>query len=551
MSEGKKPGWRLYRTYGIYGSRSNPPVEEIEMGILPGTPDGKIWWQLSAKGGTGAGYTIKLLTEDLGFLEPEPTQPTIHRYFFQEDGGEPLEYVDAGTGRALVPGFDFYTNLLPHANAEDPDRPFFGVGSYLGHPIHAVKGGEDPVDRIPVVEKLLLDPHLTIGTGRNFCNAKEVRLYQPGEPIPPGRPEYEYRTFNADDYETLIGDVGMNIFTVAPEQLGYVKDRPVFYILRNLEGASLPGMLYRSNYRGVTMFMDEPAVIIRSISDAGTPADAANRLVEAIRRYARSGKKYGSGSLARSLENAGIDTGGLEILERFPVWETVTSAAWYEFKAGLNGFVHESRFKPGMFSRQVGETLSVDFPEEPAACIDFHYAWFRGAARHFDRPWGMAIYGQMELETAKMVFSRAYDSGAEYLWFWTSDHEHHVPFSEQVEHTRALRDYQAGHPRSSPGDLVKMAGTAIALPYGYLMDDWVMGEGAMWRNKENLGLEVKNPSGIPYRDVLAAAMGKVVDLLGSGEPFDLVYWGGGEDILGYRRVYRVNEDASVSECGSC
>jgi len=51
--------------------------------------------------------------------------------------------------------------------------------------------------------------------------------------------------------------------------------------------------------------------------------------------------------------------------------------------------------------------------------------------------------------------------------------------------------------------------------------------------------------------VLAAAMGKVVDLLGSGEPFDLVYWGGGEDILGYRRVYRVNEDASVSECGSC
>ena len=130
-------------------------------------------------------------------------------------------------------------------------------------------------------------------------------------------------------------------------------------------------------------------------------------------------------------------------------------------------------------------------------------------------------------------------------------HEHHVPIQEQKQHTRSFREYEAQNPRPSIEALVNRAETAIALPYGYLMDDWVMDVGALWRNEEHLGLDVENQSGVTYREVLRAAMVQVVDRLKSGEVFDLVYWGGGERIQGYQRVIQVLENSTIRECESC
>jgi hypothetical protein len=60
-----------------------------------------------------------------------------------------------------------------------------------------------------------------------------------------------------------------------------------------------------------------------------------------------------------------------------------------------------------------------------------------------------------------------------------------------------------------------------------------------------------NQSGVTYREVLTTAMGLVVDELRNGDVFDLVYWGGGEKIIGYERVHKILEDATIRECKSC
>jgi hypothetical protein len=123
------------------------------------------------------------------------------------------------------------------------------------------------------------------------------------------------------------------------------------------------------------------------------------------------------------LKQKGYDFGNLEIVQdNFPVWETAASGAWYEFKAGLPGYVFEGRYQPKTFSRRIKETFDVDFPDTADACIAFHFAWYRGAARHFKGSWGVAIYGQMDLDVAPLIFPLQYEQGAEYLWFWTSDH---------------------------------------------------------------------------------------------------------------------------------
>ncbi len=541
-----------YRAYRIYG-RSEPPISRIETSFvgseaIDGSP--YIWYQLSAYEGEEHRYSFKMLVDSLDCLRPEPEKPDAHRYVFLPGEGPALEYIDTSTGKALLPGFEFFSNLLPHASPDDPEFPFFRVGRYLGHPVLLECRGKGAVDRIPEWQTLKLDPHLTIGTSRNFRDPGGGRLYFPGKPDPPGRPDYERVEFDRNDYDELIDRVGMNMFTVKPAQRPMVQDRPVFFV-SPLEGARIPEILYRSNYRGASMFMDEPAVLIKELGDAESPGEAANRLVQAIRSYAPTSHRYGSGYLSAAIQEAGYDLGDLRIVEEFPVWETVTSAIWYEFKAGLRGYIHESRFQPESFSRQVRECLSLDFPVDPVKCMDFHFAWFRGASRYFGRPWGMAIYGQMDLETARMVFQRAYDQGAQYLWFWTSDHGHHVPYEEQKKHARQLRDYEAKHPRPPLGELVSKADVAVALPYGYLLDDWVFDHHCLWRNEEHLGLDKENGHGATIGDVLARGMEESLDLLENGVIFDFVYWGGGEELREYGEIRKVDEMAEVSVCESC
>lgn len=526
-------------------------ITEVEMTILGTTRVGRadyIWWQLTAYEGEQERYSIKLLAEDLDFLKADPAPLRAARYRFSPAGGIALEYVDVNSKRALLPPCEFVRILLPHAVKGSRSLPFFTRGSYLGHPIRRVAAGIGARDRIRRARRLMLDPTLTIGTGRNSRDEYAKRMYQPGEPFPEGRPDYPLVPFSAEDYDLMIEDVGMNLFRVNADQLSHVQDRPVFFI-GAVDIARLPELLYRSNYLGVRQFMDEPAIITigqAKYRDCRTPAEAAEQFVAHVREERQRGK-YSVNVMQEAIEKAGCSFGDLEFVQdNYPVWETVEASAWLQFEAGMPGFVNEGRFQPEPFAQDIRDSLGVDFPATDEAIIKFHYAWWRGAARHFNAKWGIAIYGQMDLGTAKKVFPAAYDAGAEYLWFWTCDHEHHTPFAEQIAHTRRLRAYQRAHRRPPVQKLIHGAPLAIAVPYGYLMDGWAFRHREMWNDADHLSLDMDNGHGATYGDVLKAAMQEVVAALRRGENFDLIYWREGEKYPGYREIRRVGEDAKVT-----
>ena len=579
-NEVKTGDWAKYK---VMKSDDTPPrITHIEMSILCSeVVDEKryLWWQLTAFENERIRYTIKLLVENLNFLSSGNSELNADRYLFHETGKQPLEYMNIHTGKALLPDIHFVANFLPHvehpdeggAASADEEFPIFQRGHYLGHPIQLVEKGHKPVDRIPTAKKLFLDPELTIGTGRNFHDEDGERLYYPGQSrIIRDNPEYTYVKFVEEDYHELIHEVGMNLFTISSDQRQYVLDEPVFFV-SNIDDANIPELLYRSNYKGLVQFMDEPVYLAMFASRSGsrsnrakpddfvlrshqdltetkTPVEAADKVVSQIRERFLVDGSYGSRRLNAILKQKGYDFGDLEIVQdNFPVWETAASGAWYEFKAGLPGYVFEGRYQPKTFSKRIKETFDVDFPDTTDACIAFHFAWYRGAARHFGGSWGVAIYGQMDLDVAPLIFPLEYEQGAEYLWFWTSDHGHNVPYAEQKEHTKRFREYQKEHPRIYPSwPLIEQAEVAIALPYGYQLDDYVMRWQCLWNNPKHLGLDMKNSSGVTYREVLKVALLEICTQLQHGNLFDLVYWGDSE-IAGYKKVRMIMENAKACE----
>jgi len=524
--------------------------------------DGKeaIWFQLEAFSGDERFYALALLVSSLDFLRPGGADVNVHRYILfpavflsgEKGSGNPLEFVSSSTGKAILPPFDFFNKLLPHANNTDEQMmPLFAEGTYLGRSLRLHKKGTDAsLLHLKDARRLELEEDVLIGTGRNFKDAEGKRLYIPGQPPPPNEPDYTYVTFTEDDYRQMIERAGTNLFTIAYSQLPYVVEQPVFFILRDGFEESFD-LLYRSNFLGSVQFMDEPAWLVMAhddVTEAKTPQEATSRLIEVVKeRYTGDGS-YGIHNLMTRLRDAGYDFGDVEILQPdYPVWETVTSAAWYELQAGVPGYVFEGRYRPKRFADLVKSKLDVDFPDDVESCLKFHYAFYRGAARHFSGKWGVAIYGQMELDAADMAFPLAYEEGATYFWFWTSDHSHHVPFIEQMEFTRKFRDYIKAHPRTAtPDELTAKAKVAIALPWGYLLDDAILSSGMIWKSP-HIKLENDNGHGVKYKEVLKKAMQEAVKLLKEKTRFDFLFLREGEKVEGYDKVYRVLETGDVAQ----
>ncbi|MBI4558374.1 MAG: hypothetical protein HY706_12405 [Candidatus Hydrogenedentes bacterium] len=542
--------WARYEVAG--GSAAKPAVTELVLSIPAGkTKKGEkgVWFQLEAFAGNERLYAFAVRASSLEFLRSSENaaEVTAYRYVLFPSEGEPLEYVNKRTGLAYLPPFDFWRALIPHAKTGSRDA-LFEEGVYLGRAIRRVETGRNagllPVD---LARRLELDPDISIGTGRNFKEAEGRRIYTEDKPKPAGEPDYTYIPLVENDYAQLIHEVGMNRFPVAYDQLKYVVDQPVFFLLS--EGLDkVPDLLYRSNFIGTVQFMDEPvwiATATHELEDAKTPQEAGTRLIERIRKT-QAGAEYGGvRHLTEALKQAGYDFGDCEIRQRdIPVWETSVSGAWYELEAGMTGYVYEGRFRPKNFSKFMKETLGVDFPVDVDLCEKLHYAFFRGAARHFGAKWGVAVYGQMNLEASARAFPLAYDEGASYFWFWTSDHSHHVAFAEQKQLTRALREYAAIHPRPTPQALTAQAKVAIVLPWGYMFGDHDLHTGMLWWCP-NLKLENDNGHGATYGAVLKAAMEEAVRLLRQDIRFDVLFLRENEHAEGYGEVYRVMENGQI------
>lgn len=505
------------------------PVDEVT--IVVGPARGRMrWWDMHCRCATGD-FTIRVLSERVPMCSTSGIGE-VRTYILKEGDEAPLSFVNLETGSALLPEFSFRDQLLPNPVPDTLwEGPFATTGTMLGHAVVLVEAGRGKkFEELGPVVELELDPGLLIGTGRNVRDVEEHRVPEPDD--------YTYRKLDASDYEACI-EAGFNYFvSLDDEQIEYVRRRPVFY---ERWPSPYPRILYRPNYHGMRMFIDEPAIRLEweALEGCNRAVDSATVLT------LRDREKYLSHALSldRTLRGVGVNLGALCLVETdIPVWETIYQTAWYQLAGGPTGLVHEGRYDLQGYLSELEELFGGPVDVTAEQMLRLHYAYLRGAARNFRGDWGMSIYGQADPGISPLALTLAYDMGARYLWFWTSDHGHHMPFPEQLQLARVIRDHKREHPRPPRSELVDAARVAVAFPPGYtgFLHDW------FWL-PPFFNQQGTNHAGVTHATVIKAAMAEAVMLVKSGVDFDFVVNDSRFRPEGYDRVLLVGYDGSVSE----
>ncbi len=486
------------------------------------------WEQFTIRNSTNPLCTVR-------FLVPQNSHHKILRYQVLINTNA-TEYRDVNTGTALLPDWDQFEHyFLPQparatAFMEGVPRSCTLLGHFLS--LHTNVHGA-AWQQWPNVKILDLNREVLVGTGRNAKDAEGHRL-----PQKPEKHEYTYVEFKADDYRTMI-DAGINLFLVAPPQEKWVRDEPVFY-LRPPDGApalSFPADIYRANYLGFTMFMDEPAVLTvfdSKVQHVARSYDDMAQLVE-MRTQATylAAHPYGERCLENMFKNMGVNFGDMNLLQAdFPAWETRLEYGFYEMRGGCNGIVHEGRYNVDSFNNELKTATGKNWNFSADALFKIHFALLRGAAAPFHKFWGTSIYGQCDPMLAPTALTTAYDMGARYFWFWTSDHDHHVPWPEQLALSRTLKEHVSQHTRQSIYKRSPTRDVAIALPDGLCFPfdrfDWVEAPTPQLKANQFAHLQA----------VRLHTLAAINQCLKRHEDFDITI-DDGRRIDGYRRVIRI------------
>lgn len=528
-----------------------PPIATVDFIYGPSEPTGRRsqgassngqWWQLEIRTNADASTLPQCIVRGLTSADPLAGRQKVQfsRYQLRLPGtGEALEYVDLHSGSALLPAWvDFEEHFVPTPAAASrrqggaPETCLF-----LGHVLSLYHTGHDVVwTPWSDVKRLELDREVLVGTGRNFKDVEGRRLPQTPQPQ-----NYTYTNFNAADYSTMI-EAGMNVFTIAPEQEQWVRAEPAFY-LRTAEGAPpllYPADLYRANYLGPSMFMDEPACVLGWDKHAAgmlTHFSDAAALIEKRTQttFESDGSHYGRYWLEKELRKLGINFGGMRLAQvELPVWETQYDTTFYEMKGGGTGIVHEGRYQLKEFDDMMARFSGEERRHTVRELLQWHYAFLRGGSRPFDKFWGTSIYGQCDPAIAPQAFAKAYDMGARYFWFWSSDHGHHVPWPEQLALTRTLKTHAREHPRLSLYTPRPKTDKLILLPDGYFAAY------ASPARLHCLDKEGKGAESLKYQRLQSRLASAVEECFRRGEDFDIAV-DDGRRIKGYRRVVKLSE----------
>ncbi|MHB1037836.1 MAG: hypothetical protein ACYC35_25565 [Pirellulales bacterium] len=515
-----------------------PPLERVEVLYGPLETVNKTpcqWWQLAGYVGQERRFAARGLSSRVPLDIERSATFEIMRYQIDHRGR--TEYRNRHTGRALLPEFrSFVDDFLPHA-AQFTGRTegVPNTARYLGHVLRLERVGHGvawkPWDDAKVLD---LDRELLVGTGRNFKDLEGHRL-------PPDK-NYEYIPFVEADYREMIG-AGVNLFTIAPNQRAFVEREPVFYLMGLGSKADIdyPADLYHGNYKGTSMFMDEPTILTIGDKNIHTIlwnfSDAATLIQERVRGEYDSDTN-GAFQLDGQLRRMGFNLGSMRLeLYDFPTWETIYETAYYQMRGGANGIVHEGRYQLAEFDKNFARFTGVAKAHSADDLLRYHYAFLRGGTRPFGKYWGTAIYGQCDPAIAPAALTTAYDMGARYLWFWTSDHGHHVPYPEQLALVRQLTAHAQAHPRGSIEGPPKTLDTAIVIPYNL----FISFENLWWvRVMDPAG---KNDASRQYRAFMKSALSEIQGCLDRSEDFDVVV-DEGKPIIGYKKIVRIAADGA-------
>jgi hypothetical protein len=392
-----------------------------------------------------------------------------------------------------------------------------------------------------------------IGVPHNTRQKDETRRYDGSD--------YELIRLTQRDYDEMI-QAGMNCLRVDKEQAGWIDRREVFYWGIGPEEISYPECLYRSNYLGPLLFLDEPAVCTRDqVVRPRLTKDREFRktitpqiVLEEFQKYFHEAKYQGTPTvLLRGLAaRLDVDIGGMQFLqENLYTWETMVSTALYQLGEGESGPPSAMVFEPpGRFGTrrtlpEMNMAYGCQIPvDDPKNLIDIIYGFLRGAARLTEKEWGTSIYGQVDRADASWFLTHAYDLGAQHFFFWDSAQLACVPYSECLALTRALRAHAETHPDRDLHRLKQAAEVAILLPPGYNLGHVYMGKGNLWGLGE-LNLERVNRQGVKYRTVMGNFFTEIERCVRGGVAYDLFWDIAGHPPAGYREVVRVREDGKV------
>ncbi len=507
-------------------------VRQVEVAVSPEGADA-FWIRLTGTKVNQESYTVWFLADRLPFAA-DPATVEIRRYILQETQEEPMEYVQ--TGGAALPLFDFVGQLIPRTH-EPINESLFEKGSYLGFPILRKSSAAANDVRPPEkVQRLILRSDLHIGTSRNFRDD--------GQPRKQKTDNYNYIPFTKSEYDEMIA-AGINAFVARGEQIDWIKRRAVYYE-RMSPSEEFPEELYRPNFLGTQMFIDEPACILAGKYPPGSPLSTAVSMIQEHIRGQMKNRTY-----AKWLMEKGIQLGAMELIEpKIPIWETYIETSFYQLQANPTGIIQECRWRihptggpdEMLFLQRINELFGTDIAITPENLFLWSYSQMRGAARACKAKWGMSIYGQAEPELRYPSMQLAYHLGAECIWFWTSDHDHHVPYTEQLDLARRISEYAKMHPRDLNA-LRDKAKTVIVLPYGYTLPTvWQM---FTW-GTHIYPLDRKNEKGLTYKEVLTPAVEQIARCLKEKIAYDVIPCGQDFKLNGYQEIIRIFEDGNLS-----
>lgn len=245
---GQRPVCALYEAV-LPDNPHDKLVASVEIAMAPSSDKaGCNWYRLTGTKVNRESFTIWFLADGDPF-SASPNDINFYRYILQEPNQSPLEYIDRRTEKAMLPLFHFIEELLPRAG-EGSQKPLFEEGTYLGHPLIRKKVLKPTAVQLPTgITRLRFRSDLVIGTSRNFRDDGKGRKSR--------KDNYHYVPFTRENYDQMIA-AGINYFTAKGEQVDWICRRPVFYDGYS-PGIAFPEELYRPNFLGLQMFIDEPA----------------------------------------------------------------------------------------------------------------------------------------------------------------------------------------------------------------------------------------------------------------------------------------------------
>ncbi|MDH7601564.1 MAG: PDZ domain-containing protein [Armatimonadota bacterium] len=496
-----------------------PPVKRVRLVVGPTERvEGRsyTWWEMHLEKTDGRIIGVRVLSERAP-LTSRKTVGAIRRYIYAPSVDKSIEYVDALTGRALLPELtDFVSSYFPQAAPEAKYiNGFATTGRLFGHALVRFLGRFDfakPNFSSPIVLRLRSD--LRIGSQ---IDARDDR----DESVPVER--REHTPYTRDEYMELIA-VGANYFHPTAEAVEWLKDLPVFWSARGTH----PDDFYRSNFCPGPMFIDEPAT--RFGWDKGIPSYLAGPEIIANALQMRVEEAELPKHRVFDCDNC-WQTGTMPALyNRYPSWETQQYTAWYQLGAGASGLIFEGRYNKRGYGWNPESLLGGGIDDlDDKQQFDYFHAFLRGAARRWGGYWGTSVYPEGDKSMMAPALIRAYDQGARCLWFWC---DRNLPYRWRLEVLRQLNE----HIRKNPVRRCAKAEAAVVLPPGYML-----AEDTIW----GMPREQINAFGVSYGQIAAAALFEGILLSRSGVEFDYVNDYEGLKSADYKQLIYIRENGAV------